>query len=216
MSTATSPVAVCNLALDYLKQAPITSITTPTTPTEVICARWYDVTRRALLRKHPWNFAIKRDQLTPDVLETPTFGYAYQYNLPNDFLRLLSIGNDVEDLEDDAYQLENGCLLMSTTASSDGTTALIRYIYDCIDVAKFDSLFLAVLALELAVNMSNKFSVTASVKKDLKEDLASLSPWGMSTDGQERRPKRIQKSKFLASRRRVGGSGASGFITFDA
>jgi len=88
MAAPNSPVDVCKLALDLIKQtAIITNITNPTTEEEVICARWYDSTRRALLRKHFWVFARTRKAISRDST-APPFGYADAYNLPTDYLRL--------------------------------------------------------------------------------------------------------------------------------
>ena len=58
-------IDICNLALDFLKQNKtlVTSITSPVSVEEITCARWYDVTRKALLRSHYWVFARKRKQI---------------------------------------------------------------------------------------------------------------------------------------------------------
>ena len=89
-----APEDICNLSLDLLKQNPINSITTPITNSEYIMGRWYDIERQSALRAHPWKFATKRIILTPNLSTTPPFGFAYAYDLPNDYIRKVSIGND--------------------------------------------------------------------------------------------------------------------------
>lgn len=215
MSAPTSAVEICNLALDQLKQEPASDISSPSTKVETICARHYDQTRREVLRKHPWNFAIKRAQLTKDAT-APTFGYAQAYNLPNDWIRLVTIGDDSVDEIRDRYEIENGQILGSDLDSSTANTINIRYIYDVTNVTEFDPLFLKVLYLQLAINMGAKFSVTAALIKEIKEELSQVAPWATAVDGQERPPKKIQKSKLLNARKGLAGRGnvASQFTVF--
>ncbi len=214
MSAPTSAVEICNLALDLLKEGPITDITTnPSTDTEVLCARWYDQTRRAVLRKHPWNFAITRSNLAANAT-APVFGYANAYDLPSDFIRLVTIGDDyVEDLKQ-KYQLEDNQLLYGGDTS---TTALpVRYVYDHTAVSQFDSLFVDCLAFELAIKMSRKITGDGEAAKEIKELLKSISPEAYAIDGQERPPQRIQRSKWIARRRNSNNGYASNYIVPDA
>jgi hypothetical protein len=44
-----------------------------------------------LLRSHNWNCAVARVQLAPDVT-VPAFDWAYQYSIPNDWIRTLQVG----------------------------------------------------------------------------------------------------------------------------
>ena len=197
MSAPVSAVHICNLALDHIKQDAISSIDPPSTKTETVCARWYDPTRRAVLRKHPWNFAIMRTTL-PRNSTDPDFGYSAAYDLPNNFVRLLTIGDDSVDDNRLKYQIENGQLLYN----SDDTTALkVRYIYDHTNVAKFDALFIDILAVELAMRMAYKFTGGENSITRLAALLKAIAPEGYAVDGQERPPQRIERSRFLQARR---------------
>lgn len=200
MGASTSEVKICNRALGHLKQDAISSIESPTTPPEVICARTYDDVRRALLRSHIWNFAIKRDTLTPDAT-APLFGWENAYNVPNDFIRLLSIGDDsVSDIRNN-FEFENGQILGSDLSTATTSTINIRYIYDITTVGKFDALFIEVLALKLALKMAPAFSVSSALINNIKDQLKEEFPMGAAVDGQERPPKRIQKSRLVNARR---------------
>ena len=57
-----TPTDIVNLALDMLKEAPITSIDEGR-PIAMWCKRNFDVTRDALLEEADWNFALKRAEL---------------------------------------------------------------------------------------------------------------------------------------------------------
>ena len=50
----------------------------------------YNSVRDTLLSTYRWNFATKRAILEACEL-TPAFGFKYQYDLPSDFLRLISL-----------------------------------------------------------------------------------------------------------------------------
>ncbi len=113
MSAPNSSVDICRLALDLLKQtAVVSNIVNPTTTEEKVCARWYDATRRALLRKHFWVFARSRAAISRDS-ETPPFGYADAYKLPNDFLRLHFIGDDTLNNYVKDYEIEGRQILLN-------------------------------------------------------------------------------------------------------
>jgi hypothetical protein len=216
MAAPTSAVEVCNLALDQLKQAPVSDISSPSTNVETICARHYDQTRREVLRKHPWNFAIKRAQITKDAT-APTFGWGQAYNLPSDFIRLVSIGDDSIDELRGKYEIENSQILGNDLDSQTANTIDVRYVYDITNVTKFDSLFLKTLYLQLAINLGPKFSVTSAILRELKEELAETGPRATAVDGQERTPKRIQRSRLINARKGLAGRGsvASKFTVFE-
>lgn len=186
----TSEVALCNMALDYLNEQPISSIDAPTSKTAELCARWYHQKRIATLREHPWNFASTRAALPAAVIDIP-FGYETAYALPNDFVRLVSIGDDF-----------NGVI------TNDSDELLIRYVYDLGNVSQFDPLFVEIFTLELAIAMASKLSRASDKKQELMDQLETVRSRAYAVDGQERPPSRISRSKWIA-RRRGGRSGSS-------
>lgn len=209
MAAPTSAVEICNLALDLLKQDAIASITAPTGGTDVICARWYDHVRRATLRKHPWNFAATRITIAPNAT-APAFGYSYAYDLPSDFIRLLTIGDDyIGDLKG-KYQVEDGQLLYS---AADSSSLKVRYVYDYTDIAHADPLFLDVFAAELALRIAYKVTGSHEAAEAITEHLKKIAPEAYAIDGQERPPTRIQRSKFLNARCRASSTGVAGQFT---
>lgn len=217
MAAATSPLDICNLALDDLKQRPIKSIDTPVSDTEYICARNYDNTRREALFAHPWKFAIKRIQLTPNPNTVPLFGYAYAYDLPNDYIRMISVGDDYYGNLTHEREIENNQILSSADdAVFDGTTIDVRYMQDVTDVTKFSPGFVTYLRLLLAIRMSNKFSTSAVIKKGIMDDFEEVQTAAKAVNGQENRIKRIQISRVLRKRRGLqAGTFASPYTIFD-
>lgn len=88
---ALTSIGLCARALVRLGAAPITSFDDDTVESE-IAGILYDSVRDALLSAHPWSFATGQMTLTP-LAEAPTADYLYAYQLPNDFLRALSLGS---------------------------------------------------------------------------------------------------------------------------
>lgn len=199
MTTATSAVDICNLALDQIKYSEvITSITTPIGEVAGLCARWYDVTRRAALRRAVWNFAKKRKVISRDSVD-PAFGYSDAYNLPNDFIRLLFLGDDTTKALKTAFQIEG----VQVFINASGAASLnLGYIYDQTNVVQFDALFVEVLVLMLAEKLARKLVGKQTMLRDIKESLDIVLRSAKSIDGQERPPSRIQRSKFVQVRRR--------------
>lgn len=215
MARPTSSVDICSLALDILKQGAIQSINPPVTVPEKICARWYDMTRQECLAAHPWKFAIKRDMWTPDAA-APVFGYTYAYNVPADYIRLITVGNDyLGDLVRER-EVENGQILMTSGTATDGTTIQVRYIYDLTSVTKMSPLFIKYFILQLALNMANKFSITSTLRKQIQDEFNMVQAEAKAVNGQENKIKRIQTSKILTKRRGMpGGIFASPWTIFD-
>ena len=131
----TTKVDISNQALSLIGADSITSFDDKTS----IARRMkglYDTSRKALLRFHPFNFATKRIKLSP-LTHKPDFGYEYQYQLPNDLIRIISA--NTED-----YVLETDKLL-----TNDSAIELI-YVFDNTNEETFDPLFTECLILYLA------------------------------------------------------------------
>ena len=198
MGSPVSDVEVCNLSLDLLKAGElITSLETPETELEALAARWYDATRRSVLRMFPWNFARKRDTLSRNTT-APEFQYADAYDLPNDYIGLVFVGdNPTTDYETD-YLIEGDQLLID----NDGASSLkVCYIYDIQNVQKFDPIFLMLLAGELGVVFGNTIS---GLNKSLKMMEKIRDRWeakARAKNGQENPPRVRSESPLLTSRR---------------
>tara|TARA_A100001515_G_C4554218_1_gene204490 strand:+ start:553 stop:1131 length:579 start_codon:yes stop_codon:yes gene_type:complete len=172
-------VSICSNALRILGDDPITSLTDDTERAR-LCNSLYEPARDAVLRSHPWNFAITRATLA-QLSTTPAYQYSYQYSLPTDpyCLRVLSM-----EYEDYVFKIEHlagtGRVLLS-----DESTAKILYIARVSDTAQFDSLFVdtltAKMALELSFPVTNSVTLQAQMQKLYQLKLSEAR----SIDGQE-------------------------------
>ncbi len=108
----------------------------------------YEQTRDALLRSHWWRFASDRAALTATA--DPSFEWDNAFSLPTDFLRFKSFYEDNNTFTDTmprSFALEGSNLLTNESAAN------IRYIKQVTDVEAFDSLFIEVFVLTVALKM---------------------------------------------------------------
>ncbi|MFC4168769.1 hypothetical protein [Teichococcus aestuarii] len=87
---ALSALVLCSRALLKIGAQPVASLDEGTAEAEV-AANLYPAIRDALLSAHPWSFATGQMAL-PRLVAVPYADYAHAYQLPADFLRILSAG----------------------------------------------------------------------------------------------------------------------------
>jgi hypothetical protein len=210
-----SEVDICNLALSHLKQRAIVQLDPTTSDTEEICALWYQLVRRSTLRLHPWNFAMGRAEVLPDGTYTPEFGFTHAYQKPTDFIRLIGFyddeGNRIHGRgSENDFDLENDYILYN---GEDATAINIRYIMDITDVNKMDPLFIDLFALDLAIRLAPRFTGGEARVKTLASLRTEVYTAATAIDGQERPPRRVQRSRFIEARTR-GGNVAGKYTRF--
>ena len=212
MSQPTGPVDICNLALDRIGQDSISSILNPQTTNEDICARHYDQTRRKMLRKFIFNFARKAAVLPPNLTAPTRDDFANAFSIPNDFIRLLTLGDGIVDggaLASRNFDISGPYIYCDSATAFDPVTLNptgldIKYIYDAVLVPQFDALFVDVLVLELAKSMAFKFTLKPTLVKGLEEQLLDANLAAAAVASQEKPPVRVQRSR-IRSVRRSGG-----------
>lgn len=187
---ATSDVQICSNALLMLGAHTINSFEEDSDRATLVANLWENM-RDAILRAHPWNCAQKRVQLAPDA-STPAYEYAYQFTLPGDCLRVLSIG---EEGDVPRYRIEGRKILM------DDAECPLLYIFRNEDVTTWDSSLVA--AAEAYVAMTCAYPITKS--KSVLDAMGAL--WGLklrearTVDGLEVPTEDVGDTPFLNVRR---------------
>lgn len=153
-----SVVDCCNSALQRVGAASILSLA-DNSPEARACAVAYDSNRRDELRKHRWNFAIRRAVLGPDTA-APAFDYLYAFTLPTDCLRVLRPATTNLD-----WQIEGRKIL-----TNDGSVLYLRYLADIEDTTQWDASFYNVMAASLAVDICEKLTQSNTKKKQLDDE----------------------------------------------
>ncbi|MBO1075751.1 hypothetical protein [Roseomonas marmotae] len=88
---ALSALVLCSRAMLKIGAQPVASFDEGTAEAEV-AAHLYPSVRDAMLSSHPWSFATGQMEL-PRLAEVPHADYRHAFQLPADFLRVLSAGS---------------------------------------------------------------------------------------------------------------------------
>lgn len=197
----TDIVSICNLALTRLGHSQITTIDEGTKGSG-LCALHYPMARDAVLRAHPWNFAIRRATLALSAV-TPNHEFDFKHALPSDPYCLKVIRTDWEATGFSGtavygfpgqmgyatdmipYRIEGRFLLCN-----EGTVK-IEYTARIEDPAEFDQLFVDVLAQRMAAEMGIALTDNQSATKTMWDIYSSKLVEARLTDAQEGTPREV-------------------------
>ena len=145
-----SVVDICNGALNQLGASTILTLTEDSKNARLCNARYTQV-RDSLFRSHPWNCLIKRVELARDT-EVPSWGFSYQFTLPADCLRVLTILNYDYD-----YKVEGRKIL------ANHGTVKIQYVARIDDANQYDELLRETISAALAADIA--YAVTSLIQQ---------------------------------------------------
>ena len=190
-----SVVDICNGALNQLGASTILSLTEDSKNARLCNARFTQV-RDGLFRSHPWNCLIKRVELARDT-ETPSWGFSYQFTLPADCLRVLSILNYDYD-----YKIEGRKIV------ANHGTVKIQYVARITDPNQYDELLRETISAALAADIA--YAVTSSnptatnmynlFQSKLKEARFVDATEGYNTSPNNGQPDVVEASSFINAR----------------
>lgn len=143
---AATETTVCNQALSKLGARRIIELDEES-PEARACRLHYVETRDEVLRHHRWNFSIRRAEL-PQLSEPPLYGWAFQYQLPVDCLRVLEVNGWEIGQRPSSWEVEGRKLLANEEPVK------IRYVSQVTDCNLFDAIFVEALALKLAAKLA--------------------------------------------------------------
>lgn len=153
MAISTTKIGIVNRALQLVGFPAISSLTENSRGAKAM-NRAYESVKLAELRKHFWNFSIKRASL-PANATPPAFGKGNYYPLPGDFLTLAP--------EDQTYGISAGGPIAAgpmvhdwqiegnQIASDESAPLLIRYVSSDLTESLFDVSFAEALSACLAL-----------------------------------------------------------------
>jgi hypothetical protein len=191
----TSAVSICSNALLLLGARPINSFEESVTVDGLnraqLCANLWPSARDALLRMHPWNCAKKRVVLSPETT-TPPFEYAFQFALPGDWLRCLSINEIPEDKYD--YNIESRKLLAHEE------TIYLRYIWRNEDPASWDASLVECAELFVAHKIAYTITGQTTLRDSFLQEVQFKLRQARAIDGVEEPPETLGDSPLLNAR----------------
>lgn len=143
-------VTIANLAASSLgEDDQLSSPDDDTHLSRSVRAVW-DIERRAALRDHSWNFAMRRQALPASAAaDQDPYPFGFAYRLPSDCLRLI----EVTGFRRQDYQLEGGFVLADAAAP-----LRIRYIVDVVEPALWDDLFVKAFGMRVAWQIADRIT----------------------------------------------------------
>lgn len=181
-------IDIINAALSKLGEQPLLVITDNSPPGQ-LANRTYDDLRDALLGEFPWNFATKRASLAASV-DTPEWGFDFQYNLPGDLLRLV----EVNDAVDTGWRNEGGKVVTNMEAPLE-----IKYI-GSVEVGQMNATFRDALAARLAMEWAEPLSQTTTVVESMVSFYRNKLQVARVSDGQEDQIRLMDYPDFIQAR----------------
>lgn len=180
-------LSICNSALIKLGANPITSLD-QNSKEAILCKAQYPVVLTRVLQEHPWNFAIKRASLQK-LAEIPAFDYSAQFQLPPDYLRVLSPYPDTV-----RFVVEGDRVLCNESALS------IRYLFNATDPSKYPPQFAEVFAYELAVELSYALVQSNTQQAQLAQLAKNFKITARTYDAQEGTPEDFYRDEWDIAR----------------
>lgn len=171
MTVTTTQAA--NLALIKLGSDTISSLSDDNKPAR-LCNAVFDLIRDEMLRQHPWNFAMAREQLVADVDDAPDFEFSYQFPLPDDYLRLVNLY-----LDRSRFKIEGDFIL------TDSNPIDIIYIRQMADPTEWDAMFLEAFATRLAAEISFALTGSNTLQQIMMADYERKLAKAKTVDAQE-------------------------------
>ena len=184
-------VSICSNALISLGDSPISSFDEASFSDRArLAANLYEPVRDYVLRSHPWNCAIKRVQLAP-MATRPAFEYGYQFLLPGDFLRVLSVGLEGERPR---YKVEGKRILL------DWNACLLRYIWRNEDPATWDAMLVWGMTAAMRAVLSYPTNQSTNHEQIVDQALKDLLKRARAVDASEDEPDALDDSPLLLAR----------------
>lgn len=180
-------ISICNSALVKVGADRISSIDEDNKRAKILKATW-DETRDAALRAHPWHFAKKRVTLVP-IATAPAWGYDYQFNVPNDCLKLLT--TEPDDLD---FITENSLILANESSLN------LLYLYRHVDWSKWDSMFAEAMAWRFASDIAYALTQSIALVQQCEKKFQNMLAEARSANGSEGVIKGLEADDWTRSR----------------
>lgn len=184
-------VDICSAALASLGANPISSLLEDLDRARV-CASLWPIVRDEVLRAHPWNCCIKRQELAA-LSDAPLGGdYLYQYQLPSDWLRTLSLSATNYNITD--FKHESGKIL------SNETPIVLRYVYKNTSATTYDAMLTQALVLLMSARLAYPIAQTSSLEGQRLQEYGQYMKRVRAVDGMEDPPESFGDYPILSSR----------------
>lgn len=187
-------VSICSAALLRLGDRPINTLDEQT-DRAILCANLYAQARDFVIRRHTWNSCIKRVALAP-LATGPAFDWSYQFLLPPDCLRVLSVGLKDEGLT--PWRVEGST--SGRVVLCDENPCYLRYVFQNTDPATWDAGLVEAVTDYLCELLAYPITKSATVVELMQAKKERDGKVSRAIDGQEDVPESSTDAPFIASR----------------
>jgi len=190
-----SRTEIANLALGHFGQYRIDDIDERTPTAEAVRDCW-TICRDSTLRAHHWNFATTAAVLS-QLATAPLFGWAYQWALPADFLKLVSCNGVLSGTRDTEFTIRGGVLLTNEQL------AQVEYVQIVTACELWDPQFVQAFAIKLAEMVAPRLSLSSSAAEQLSARADKAGVDAAHSDAVDSRPnvRRAEEgSRYQAAR----------------
>lgn len=189
---------ICNQALGRIGAQRIMAIDDNDSKSARVCKNAIEATIKEVARAGDWNCLRVRTTLG-QLVATPAFEWAYQYQLPSDFISLVELnGVDYHGQPQDDWEIEGRLLL------TDAERADVKYTAYVEDTAIWDALFTNAVVVLLASKIAVSIRQDENMASSLLTEYHRISlPQARTKDGNQKRRIRFDPTKesmFLSSR----------------
>jgi hypothetical protein len=175
-------VQIANVALDSVGQGYITSLDDNTPAAKKAKKHIFDAIRE-VLEAGLWKQA-QQPVILAQLSTAPLFGYAYAYQLPNDYLRMVSL-NEVDPCNVQPPIME----IRGNQLHTDESDANVIYIRDLgaptNDINLAGAQLTELFSLKLAVKLAWAFQQSKALKADLNQEFIGKLRMAKAKDAQE-------------------------------
>lgn len=179
---------IINAALIALGESPAISINDNTKPMRLVRAI-YEMKRDSLLREHPWKCCIKQTILSPPLATAPPFAWAYAFQLPADFLRLVRL-----DYLNTPFQIEGKTLLC------DSSSVPFVYVFQNVTEGTWDVMLAEAMSAKLAYELVMPITADAQKKQIMFNDYKMKINQAKFTNAIESEGDQLEASQLLTAR----------------
>ena len=199
-------IDVFNMALILMGEEPVSAPSQDTKAARTLLRAW-DITRQSLLRSHRWGFAMKRDGGLAALATPPASQFAYQFNLPADFLRLDFVGEhfvgasltDYRTTDESLYALAAGSA--RTTLETNIPAPLpVRYVADITNSTQWDACFTDAMAALLGLRTAKAVANSQTAAASCADALGKAITAAMAANAIERPPVGLADNEWMLSR----------------
>jgi hypothetical protein len=198
MSSLSSVVDICNMALGWIGAERITSLADVSEQAN-LCNLNYAISRDTVLESREWTFAVERFSLNPTGV-VPAYDWGYEFVIPTEVLRVLTVDRPTAGVlggpehEQENWVREGNSILMNRD------TLTMRAIVRIEDTTLFSSSFVHALAARLAADLCIPITRSKTLQQQMFVLYGAKLEDAASADGMQGRSKRI-RSRYLSARR---------------